>query len=83
MQWIWSGWRLELSMRLFGINSCMRFYEFATIKTTKPMNPAQARIAALKRNVENGRAALKREKDMQRMAREREAQRKAQQRRTG
>lgn len=61
----------------------MRFYEFATIKTTKPLNPAQARIAALKRNVENGRAALKREKDMQRMAREREAQRKAQQRRTG
>lgn len=61
----------------------MRFFEFATIKPTKPMNPAQARIAALKRNVEQGKAALKREKDMQRMAREREAQRKAQQRRTG
>jgi len=61
----------------------MRFFEFSTIKTTKPLNPSQARIAALKRNVENGRAALKREKDMQRMAREREAQRKAQQRRTG
>lgn len=61
----------------------MRFYEFATIKTTKPLNPAQARVAALKRNVDMSRAALKREKDMQRMAREREAQRKAQQRRTG
>lgn len=65
------------------INSCMRFYEFATIKPSKPLNPAQARIAALKRNVENGRAALKRERDTQRMAREREAERKAQQRRTG
>lgn len=61
----------------------MRFYEFATIKPTKPLNPAQARVAALKRNVEQGKAALKREKDVQRMAREREAQRKAQQRRTG
>ena len=61
----------------------MRFYEFATIKPTKPMNPAQARIAALKRNVDMSKSALKREKDVQRMAREREAQRKAQQRRTG
>lgn len=61
----------------------MRIYEIATIKTTKPLNPAQARVAALKRNVETGQAALKREKDLQRMAREREAQRKARQRRTG
>lgn len=61
----------------------MRFFEFSTIKTTKPLNPAQARVAALKRNVETGKAALKREKDVQRMAKEREAQRKARQRRTG
>lgn len=60
----------------------MRFYEFATIKPTKPLNPAQARIAALKRNVEQGKAALRREKDVQRIASEREAQRKAQQRGT-
>ncbi len=65
------------------LNSCMRFYEFSTIKPTKPMNPAQARIAALKRSVDVSKSALKREKDVQRMAREREAQRKAQQRRTG
>jgi len=65
------------------INSCMRFFEFSTIKPTKPLSPAQARVAALKRTVEQGKAALKREKDMQRMAGEREAQRKAQQRRTG
>jgi len=61
----------------------MRFFEFSTIKPTKPMSPAEARVAALKRNVETGQAALKREKDLQRMAREREAQRKARQRRTG
>lgn len=61
----------------------MRFFEFSTIKPTKPLNPEQARVAALKRNIDMSRAALKREKDMQRMAREREAQRKAQQRRTG
>jgi hypothetical protein len=61
----------------------MRFFEFSTIKPTKPLSPAQARVAALKRTVEQGKAALKREKDMQRMAGEREAQRKAQQRRTG
>ncbi len=59
----------------------MRFYEFATIKATKPLSPAEARVATLKRNVEQGKAALKREKDMQRMQKDREAQRKAQQRR--
>ena len=61
----------------------MRFFEFSTVKPTKPLNPEQARIAALKRNVEQGKAALKREKDVQRMQKDREAQRKAQQRRTG
>ena len=61
----------------------MRFVEFSTIKPTKPLSPAEARVAALKRNVETGKAALKREKDVQRMARDREAHRKAQQRRTG
>ena len=61
----------------------MRFFEFGTIKPTKPLSPAEARVAALKRNVEQGKAALKREKDVQRMQKDREAQRKAQQRRTG
>jgi hypothetical protein len=65
------------------LNTSMRFFEFETIKPTKPLNPAQARIAALKRNVEQGRAALKRERETQRMQKEREAQRKAQQRPTG
>jgi hypothetical protein len=61
----------------------MRFLEFSTIKPTKPLSPAEARVAALKRNVEQGKAALKREKDVQRMQKDRDAQRKAQQRQTG
>lgn len=37
----------------------MRFFEFKPLKT---LTPAQARIAALKRNAENARMALKRER---------------------
>jgi hypothetical protein len=40
----------------------MRFFEF---KPLKPLTPQQARIAALKRNAENARMALKRERDNQ------------------
>ena len=35
----------------------------------KPLTPAQARIAALKRNAENARMALKRERDNQKRQR--------------
>jgi hypothetical protein len=54
----------------------MRFVEFA-IKPIKPLTPAQARVAALKRQVDQSRAALKREKDAQRIAKDREQARKA------
>lgn len=40
----------------------MRFCEF---KPIKPLTPSQARIAALKRNADNARMALKRERDNQ------------------
>ncbi len=40
----------------------MRFFEF---KPIKPLTPQQARIAALKRNADNARMALKRERDNQ------------------
>jgi hypothetical protein len=40
----------------------MRFFEF---KPLKPPTPQQARIAALKRNADNARIALKRERDNQ------------------
>ena len=45
----------------------MRFFEF---KTLKPLTPAQARIAALKRNAENARMALKRERINQKKQRD-------------
>ena len=40
----------------------MRIKEIAP---TKPLTPAQARIASLKRNADNARLALKRERDNQ------------------
>jgi hypothetical protein len=54
----------------------MRFVEFAT-KPIKPLTPAQARVAALKRQVDQSKTALKREQDAQRMAKDREQARKA------
>lgn len=53
----------------------MRFVEFA-IKPIKPLTPAEARIAALKRQVDNSRNALRRERDAQRLQKDRERQRK-------
>ena len=48
------------------INTLMRFYEFSIIKPKKSLTPAQARIAALKRQVDAARQTLKRERDLQR-----------------
>lgn len=48
------------------INILMRFYEFSIIKPKKPLTPAQARITALKRQVDVARQSLKRERDSQR-----------------
>ena len=48
------------------INTLMRFYEFSIIKPKKPLTPAQARITALKRQVDAARQSLKRERDLQR-----------------
>ena len=42
----------------------MRFFEF---KPLKPLTPDQARIAALKRNVDNARNVLKRERNNQKI----------------
>jgi len=44
----------------------MRFFEF---KSLKPLTPQQARIAALKRNADNARNALKRERNNQKKQR--------------
>ena len=51
-----------------GLNTCMRFYEFAhtsTIKPIKPMNPQQYRLYSLKRSKENAKQAYKAEKNRQ------------------
>ncbi len=47
----------------------MRFFEF---KSIKPLTPQQARIAALRRNVDNARNALKREREAQRKQKDQE-----------
>lgn len=54
------------------LNMGMRFYEFAssTLKPIKPMNPAQHRIHSMKRNVDQAKDALKREKDFQKRHRQ-------------
>jgi hypothetical protein len=46
----------------YGLNSCMRFFEF---NPQKPLTPPQARIAALKKNVEVTKQALARERRSQ------------------
>ena len=54
-----------------GLNTCMRFYEFAqtpTIKPIKPMNPKQYRLYSLKRNKDNAKQAYKAERDRQKIA---------------
>jgi len=43
----------------------MRFYEFKPNKPLKTLNPAQARIASLKRSVEMAKNSLKRERQYQ------------------
>jgi hypothetical protein len=54
----------------------MRIFEIQPIKTIKPLSPAQARIKALKQNVENGRKQLQAERERQRRQRETERTRK-------
>jgi hypothetical protein len=43
----------------------MKIREVVSSSPTKPLTPQQARIASLKRNVDNARQALKRERDNQ------------------
>ena len=56
-----------------GLNTCMRFYEFAhtptikPIKPTKALNAQQARVASLKRNADNAKKAYKTEKNRQKV----------------
>lgn len=47
-----------------------------TLKPIKPLNPSQARVAGLKKNVDTARTALQGERDRQRQQREAEKRRK-------
>ena len=47
---------------LRGLNIGMRFYEIRMIKPVKPLNPQQARIASLKKGVEDAKRRLQAEK---------------------
>ena len=62
--WIWQC--IELSRSLVklseGLKYLMRFSEIKMIKPIKPLNPEQARIAALKKSVEDAKRRLQLEK---------------------
>lgn len=62
------------------LNISMRFYEFSTVKPIKPLSPAQQRIAAKKRQVDQARDALKREREFQKHHQDLERQWKSQRR---
>ena len=47
------------------LNIYMRFFEFSTIKPTKPLTAQQARINALKAHVKSAQAQLKAERKRQ------------------
>jgi hypothetical protein len=57
----------------YGLNSCMRFFEF---KPNKPLTPQQSRIAALKRNAEIAKQALDSERKAQQIQKSQVAIRK-------
>ena len=59
----------------------MRIHEIQTIKSIKPLTPAQAKIKSLKQNVDNSKTQLQAERDRQHRQREAERQRKQLQRR--
>jgi hypothetical protein len=59
----------------------MRFYEFASLPSPKPitpikpLSPTQARLKGLKQNIDNGRKQLQAERDRQRQKIENERKR--------
>ena len=57
---------LQVGISAYGLNSCMRFYEF---KSTKPLSPQQARIKSLQTQKANVSKQLKAERDRQKLQR--------------
>jgi len=59
----------------------MRIHEITTVKPQKPLTPAQARVKALKQNVQRSKDQLNAERERQRRQRDNERkQKKIQQR---
>ena len=54
----------------------MRIHEITTIKPQKPLTPAQARVNALKQNVQRSNDQLNAERDRQRQQRDNERKQK-------
>lgn len=73
------AWRVAIWIEL---NTRMRLSEFArsALKPIKPMSPAQYRIHSKKRQVDQARDALKREREFQKRHRELEKQWQSQRR---
>ena len=61
------------------INTTMRIHEITTIKSLKPLTPAQARINALKQQQTRASQALSAERERQQQAKATERVQKAQQ----
>ena len=55
---------------------CMRICEITNIKPKKPLTPAQARVSALKQNVQQSKDRLNAERDRQRQQRDNERKQK-------
>jgi len=74
-------WKTLLLLKLHSSKYVMRITEIIEnslkpIKPKPPLTPAQARVAALKQNVAQGRLRLQQEKDRQRQQSSAEQQRK-------
>ena len=54
----------------------MRIHEITTVKSDKPLTPAQARVNALKQNLQRTRDQLNAERDRQRRQRDTERKQK-------
>lgn len=55
---------------------CMRIQEITSIKPRKPLTPAQARVSALKQNVQRSKDQLNAERERQRKQRDNERKQK-------
>jgi hypothetical protein len=61
-----------IAISAYGLNSCMRIFEFAnnhSVAPTKPQTPAQARIRSLQQQKDSVNRALQAERKRQRIAR--------------